>query len=308
MDKYNKQISKISSLLSSGFQRDLLNASFKNLSDDSNPLSFNNFAYSMRELSIHILDELAPDDEVVKCEWFNPKESYEGKPSRRQKIKYAIQGVLKDAFVDSKIIPIEKVKDRQEFLTKSIAMLSKYTHVNEDTFDISLIKKDKMAEQVISSLVEFAELIQKYRKELIEETESFISDNIFSEVILDAMHDIQILSTHYEVEDISFSTSLNSINTDLIIFDIQGFLVIRLQWGSDGDLRRGDGHEHSESFPFTCEAYVKLGVDDYSSIDINNLLINTDQYLGIDEEVERMIDEEIEKSLKKQEDSDPKDE
>lgn len=52
------------------FELDLYEAAVHNLSDLSNKLRFNNFAYAMRELSRHVLHRLAPSEGVLKCSWY----------------------------------------------------------------------------------------------------------------------------------------------------------------------------------------------------------------------------------------------
>jgi len=47
----------ITERLSGNFEHDLFEASLHNLDDSSNKLRFNNFAYSIRELTRHILGE-----------------------------------------------------------------------------------------------------------------------------------------------------------------------------------------------------------------------------------------------------------
>ncbi|MCE7072162.1 hypothetical protein LZG74_17730 [Dyadobacter sp. CY327] len=88
-------------LLSSDFQRELLKASLDNLFDHSNKLRFNNFAFSMRELSRHILHSRAPDSDVMSCTWYvEPKEKGQAKITRKQRIQYIIYGGLNPDFVD----------------------------------------------------------------------------------------------------------------------------------------------------------------------------------------------------------------
>lgn len=304
MVKTKRAIAEIESLLSNEFQKELLKASFRNLEDDKNALSFNNFAYSIRELARHILDSLAPVDDVMKCDWFNIKEAHKDKPTRKQKVKYAIQGVLKDEFVDKQIIPLSDIKDAQDDIIQSIDMLSKYTHINEDTFDISLDEKDEKSNQVIESFISFATLIWDCRENVEKRTEEFIEFNIFEAAIYEVIDDIDILATHHNIEEVNVnSATLKHIKEDEITYEIGGTLEVRLQWGSDGDMRRGDGHEVYESFFFSCIANVQLGASDYSHIYISNVKVDTDEYWGIeeltDEEVDRLVDIEIEKEEKK---------
>ena len=57
--------------LETSFEKSLLEAALYNLSDSSNKLRLNNFAYATRELTRHFLARLAPDAEVHNAPWLN---------------------------------------------------------------------------------------------------------------------------------------------------------------------------------------------------------------------------------------------
>lgn len=40
-----------------------------------------------------------------------------------------------------------------------------------------------------------------------------------------------------------------AIGAEIIVYLVTGSVEVRLQWGSDSDLRRGDGAEAGQSFP-----------------------------------------------------------
>lgn len=63
IDKFKIEIEK---RLSGDFEHDLFDAALYNLNDVHNKLRFNNFAYSLRELTRHILARLAPDLICIK--------------------------------------------------------------------------------------------------------------------------------------------------------------------------------------------------------------------------------------------------
>lgn len=56
--------------LSTQFERDLFRAAIKNITHSSSPIRFNNFAYAIRELTRHVLKRLAPDENVLKSQWY----------------------------------------------------------------------------------------------------------------------------------------------------------------------------------------------------------------------------------------------
>jgi len=65
-----KYIEKLNSFLKDDFEKDLFFAARKNLDAEYHSLTFNNFAYAMRELIRHLLHRSAPDEEIVQCSWY----------------------------------------------------------------------------------------------------------------------------------------------------------------------------------------------------------------------------------------------
>lgn len=75
---------------------------------------------------------------------------------------------------------------------------------------------------------------------------------MIEEFYLSTQNDLDIIATHYEV----LSYVVTRINTksqddDKIILDVSGFVNVRHQYGSDGDMRRGDGFEMKVRYPFS---------------------------------------------------------
>lgn len=109
---------EIKHILGSEFERSLLDAALHNLKDTDNKLRYNNFAYSIRELSRHFLHRLSPEENVLACNWFEPITD-NGKPSRAQRIKYAIQGGINNDNLIELGFDVEELEDDIKALKKS---------------------------------------------------------------------------------------------------------------------------------------------------------------------------------------------
>jgi hypothetical protein len=70
------------------FSRDVLDGARHALADTENPLRYNFFSTAIRILLEHIMDTLAPNDEVPRSKWFKP-ETASGRPTRGQRIVFA---------------------------------------------------------------------------------------------------------------------------------------------------------------------------------------------------------------------------
>ncbi|VAW26592.1 hypothetical protein MNBD_BACTEROID06-465 [hydrothermal vent metagenome] len=275
-----KDTNELKELLISEFQRNLLQASLDNINNSSNKLRFNNFAYSMRELSRHLLHSLSSDQDVLDCSWYENETSKPNGISRGQRIKYAIQGGLEDSFVDSELVEITTINAIKKKLKGSIDLLSKYTHVNPNTFDIPDMEMIRLSEEVMKHLIEFAKTIIESRQMIISEIEEKINDEFIQHSINETIDEVDILATHHNTEEISVDhTGISKILSDRILIDVEGFVRVRLQWGSNSDLKNDNGAEMYDSFPYNGTVEVKLnGSFEYAEVSIANFDVNTDSW------------------------------
>ena len=112
------------------FSRSALDGARHALADGDNPLRLNFFSTAMRILFEHMMDTLSPNDEVIRCSWFEA-EREEGKPTRWQRIIFAIQGGLSEAFVTQEL-KVDPLPLRKRLLG-AIDELSKHVHGRENT-------------------------------------------------------------------------------------------------------------------------------------------------------------------------------
>src|SRR6266404_3088601 len=80
------------------FSQSCLEGARRALADPDNPLRLNFFSTALRTLFEHLMDTLAPNDAVVRSSWYK-SERDDGKPTRGQRIAFAIQGGFAEEFV-----------------------------------------------------------------------------------------------------------------------------------------------------------------------------------------------------------------
>ena len=238
------------------FEKSLLEAVLYNLSDSSNKLRLNNFAYAARELTRHFLARLAPDAEVHNAPWFKPHNSEKPEMiTRDQRIKYAIQGCLSDEFREEKLdVNLEEVSSS---LKKSIDDLSRYTHVNPSTFDVDNKIIDNVSYNIMKDILSFFKTIMDARKQVESAIYACINEEMVCQFYCETVNEIDILATHHEVLGY-LVTDLTPLKKDekTITMQAEGVVNVRLQYGSDGDMRRGDGYETAIKLPFTSKFVV----------------------------------------------------
>lgn len=237
--------------LDTDFEKDLLEAAIHNLEETNNKLRLNNFAYATRELTRHFLNRLAPDEEVRKAPWFKLYDSK--KPNlvtREQKIKYAIQGYFSDEYTKNVLkIDLSEVSSN---LLKSINGLSKYTHVNPDTFDAKYEIIDEVYFNIMSDTLRFFMTTLEAQLNVMNAVYACIDEEMVSQFYVETHSNIDMLATHHEVLGYYVNEMKRLAKDDeTITMQADGVVKVRLQYGSDSDMRRDDGYETEILLPFS---------------------------------------------------------
>lgn len=275
MDFY---LQKLRGLTSSDFQQKLLDASLNILKQENNPLKINNFACSIRELSRHILKTLAPDSKIKECDWFEQQYNNENVPiiTRKQRIQYAIQKKLPTSYV-SKHIPdfVDLIKNVNDTITN----LNKYTHIEENIFGIPPEDEENLAVEILDSFIKFKETIDYSTKRFNEDIEKSIDIALYNYVCMQYIEQLDKIASHYQVNDISFyDFTVSKINEEHWYLRVFGDIDTTLQWGSDGDYRRGDGLKENINIGFDADLRVKVNEKFPNTAYVLELNIDEDQF------------------------------
>lgn len=244
-------INEIRSFLKTEFERELFDAAVAYIGKTDDPFRFNSFSAAMRELSRHILERLSPDEDVKKCSWFKV-ETTNGAPTRKQRIVYAVQGGLSEKFVDENldIEPEEEIKE----VVKSINLLSKYTHVNEKTFNIPQVDCEIQAKQVLDSFLSIFAMVEQLRNEMHYSVHEFISTELTNTFISNAFEELDILSSNTISESIELELfEVKDISAEKIIISGYGNVEVSLNYGK-GD----DSAEINDSFPYEFDCHTEI--------------------------------------------------
>lgn len=140
--------------------------------------------------------------------------------------------------------------------------LSKYTHISPAVFTHEA-QGNSVAINLFNSLWKFFKTIVETREKLCNYFEQKIYDVIHDELALGYFEILENLATHTSVDGGEIETvDLISIDDKYLKFRVDGVAYVNLQYGSNSDLRRGDGYEYQESFPFSSIAYAKIAMLD----------------------------------------------
>lgn len=268
---------EISSILLDGFEKELLDAAFVNLLTP-NSLRLNNFSYALRELTRHLLHRLAPSDELKRCAWFKPDPTSKTGITRKQRIKFAIQGGLSDFYVTKKL-KLGELDEVAADLIKTISQLSNFTHVELSTFNTELAKVEDMAAECLDSTLQFVQKINELRilvaERLFDDVDSVLIDRINSESVEELME----LSTHQFIDEIEpHKVVVELIGVTSLKMCVHGAISAMLMYGSSSDRKKGDGAEIPVSFPVYSEMEVHFKPPLGSYIDLNVFNVDTSSW------------------------------
>lgn len=253
------KIEKIKKILSSKFEIELFESGIKNLEDKTNKLRYNNFAYSIRELSRHFLYSLSPEEKVKSCDWYKNLTDND-KPTRGQRIKYAIQGGLSDELLIKSGFDVEELKEVIKNTKDIIGSLSKYTHINEDVFDLPKSEVESKSKEVLGIFSEFVNTIDDYREYLKTLLEVSIDNDVLNSIIFHSFNEVDILAPRHTIESSELEEyEIEEINESFVVVSVNGHLHVTLEYGSKNERRNGDGLDMSESFPFYGTVKYEIG-------------------------------------------------
>lgn len=256
MPESDPKIAALLSKVSDDFSRSCLKGAGGALTDRENPLRLNFFATAMRILFEHTMDALAPNESVAKVERFK-SDLRDGKPTRSQRIAYAIQGGLSETFVtqDLKIDP-HPLRKR---LMQALDECNKRIHERENNVASDLGDQDAVVGAILDAFSGLLDAIRDCRSAIVTPIEEALDEAAIQALLSETLQEIDELSTHYSIQDISIgNTRVHAIGAETIVYRSTGTIEVILQFGSNSDVRNDMGAEIEQSFPFVCDTEVGL--------------------------------------------------
>lgn len=270
------QIEDLMRMLEVDFQKRLLSAAERSLQDNENPVRLNNFCTNFRELVRHVLDYLAPNEEIKACTWYIPDSTSTTGVTRSHRAAFLIHGGISVEYASTQLM-IDIEGERRGF-TKAVSELSKYTHVNPTTFDTPADKVEEHVARACGALRTLLLVAASARKKLIEAIQERIEEEVVHAVLRETVMAVDEIASHHSIEGVALdNVEVLRIGADEIEFIAFGSLEVELQWGSNSDRRKGDGATLNQTFPLTLKLTAPVdepslieAIDDSLSVDISD--------------------------------------
>ncbi len=198
-----------------------------------------------------MLHNLAPDDDVEQCSWFKP-ESVNGRPTRAQRQRFMIQGGLTDEYVVNELKL--DVASLHKQLGRAVKTLNRATHIREGTIISDEAEVESLTNEIFAGFEALLDAVDHSRSQLMVAIDEAAVDEATDEVLSETIQTIDELATHHSIEEV-YVDSVRTIRIDAhyVWYRATGTIAVKLQWGSNSDLRRGDGAVLPHSFPFECD-------------------------------------------------------
>lgn len=273
-----KYIEKLNSFLKDDFEKNLFLAARKNLEADYHSLTFNNFAYAMRELIRHLLHRSAPDEEVLKCSWYKYDSTSKSEITRKQRLQYMIHGGL-GVYLLKKLDLVQVINDACDNLLSQIKILNSYTHIGPKTFAIPLEKSKKLAQECISAVIEIISIIDLTKYAVYQKIENTLDDSLIKSTIFESFPEIEHLARRTSVEQL-YAEGFKEIEIlcDRVMFTVVGAAACYFEYGSRQEWRDGDGTIIRPSFPFSARITVMIENPFGEILTVDEIGINTDSW------------------------------
>ena len=263
-------------LLSNSFDKELVDYAFRNLEDKTNLIRLNNFSYVLRELLYRILEREAPHKDVSKSPWFKSMIKWDKtKATREQQMQYMMLDKFPNDFVNQ-ILKID-VKAAAEYLNGILNSMNAYTHISPKTTNYSDKDIERKVGNVCALFTDLFGLIRKIQNKIYDGVAKRIDRELLETMYMETFDEVDILSTHSTIEEYSLQDlTIERITDRDLKCDVQGIVKVRLQYGSNYDIRNDDGYVTDMSFPFnssfTC-TLTEEGIENYvieqDSIDVD---------------------------------------
>lgn len=276
----NNTQSKIENLLNEK-EKLILSNTIKIL-DVNNELKYNFFALGIREMISVFLTANSNTDEIKACSWYktfayNP-EANDG-VSTKQKLAYIFCGGINVDIIEENL-NID-IKNKIYSLEKMYRDLNKYAHINKIIEERYI---QNMSEDVLNILYNFLFELISFKEVIYEKYKERVHSVLDEKITFDTLQEFWEIASHYYESIIDYyEIKKVKLTINRILLYIDGNISSKVQYGSDGDYRRGNGLRDEITFPFHTIIEINLSdlfeeYIDVSMLDITKFNIDNSQF------------------------------
>jgi Predicted pPIWI-associating nuclease len=255
----------------------LLAGAVASFNDASNPARFTNTGNLLRELLRELFAALSPDGSIRLCRWFIPDETSKTGVTRRHRTLFAVYSYLDPDYFPTNLI--EDVNDLAREIRSQVEVLSSFAHPTAATVGTPENVATDSFNSALELFISLFEAIDAARQHVMDALQMDLQEHLADLFTNDFFDDLDTLSTHTRPQDADgIVVTTQEITDEAIRFSGTGIVYCDLQYGSDGDCRRGDGVEWKDSFPFTFTGHAPISEPKLVSVEPADITIDTGKY------------------------------
>ncbi|MDV2799973.1 hypothetical protein R0E53_20810 [Pseudomonas aeruginosa] len=259
------------SLLETDFENRLFVASLRNYASHGNPLRFHNFAFSMRELVLHVIQRKAPPNKVKNVIWYE-RESDKHEVTRRQQIKYCAQSNISDAYLGEAVL--EHLNECISEFLEEFNFFNKYTHITEKYFDVPPKPFFQDAKMVIEIAKDSLNQLKDLERIIIDALEDKLREAVISTAVSAISDSLSLLASHVYIEYTEIEEiECTGVNDEFIHVVASGNIHVTQEYGPKDDLC-----EISECYPFTLNMKSHVENPEEFTVESEELDVDTSSW------------------------------
>jgi hypothetical protein len=169
--------------------------------------------------------------------------------------------------------------------TKLMDRLSSFGHDIEKSFGLPPEEAEREAMDALDTFDRLATLIMERHDSLLSEAADAAQEALADELFGQVQSELDVLSTHSSVEGVHLEgLSITSLDSNRIVFEGDGSVYVRLQYGLDADVRRDDGAVSYDSYPLNCKFEADTERPPVIAITSGSLHLDTNSFYNDGEE------------------------
>ncbi|MDC4276080.1 hypothetical protein NQ637_16765 [Acinetobacter baumannii] len=271
------KIKEFKKYLDGDFENNLFDSAIINL-ETYNSLTFNNFAYAMREMLRIVFHRLSPEEEIRKCSWYPDFKHPDDLITRRQRYKYAIQGGIGE-FLLKQFRLDKSIEKACTSLLQQIEVLNNFTHIQKHTYNLSIEDTKEKANQCFDAVLKVVRLIKRVRNKLFKHIIEYLDKELFNKTVMEYVEHIDLIARTASVNEIRASKYINmEIDSSKVSFTVSGDVFCLLEYGNKDDIERGDGWSCYMDFDFKAPIEIKIKKPFGRHMSIGKINVNIDKF------------------------------
>ena len=255
----------------------MLDGAVASFTATSNPLRFTNTANGLRELLRELFDTISPDSLIEHCSWFTPDKSSKSGFTRRHRTLFAVY-----SYLDPGHFPTNFVSGIDTLARKigvHVGVLSAFTHVTAAILATPEQEAIDAFDATIDLFLQLFTAIDSAQEHLRDALQIELQERLAEIFTSDFFDELDQLSTHTRPQDAEdVEVEIDDIGEETISFTGTGSVLCDLQYGSDGDCRRGDGLEFSDSYPFKFSGEAQTANPRNVTVDRGDVSVDTSSF------------------------------